>query len=753
MSTTTHPNATPVVLPTLHGSDIEQLIHASHWDPFGVLGPHVVDADGRSHLAIRAMLPDAAKAWVVDLSGGEPGTPIPMNRLHAEGLFELVIPDRSTAMPYRLAVENGDGHRWQLVDAYRFGQVLSDFDVYLLGEGNHLRSYEKLGAHIREIDGIRGVHFAVWAPNAQRVSVVGNFNHWDGRRHPMRNLGPTGLWEIFIPDLQPGEVYKYEIRSRYNNYLVSKADPYGFYAERRPQTASIVWDVDQFRWNDAEWMGRRTRNQGLDAPVSVYEVHLGSWKRRAEQQGEYLSYAELAEQLAHYVTEMGFTHVELLPISEHPFDGSWGYQPVGLYAPTSRFGSPDDFAQFVDTMHRHGIGVIIDWVPAHFPRDQHGLGYFDGTHLYEHEDPRLGEHRDWGTKIYNFGRSEVRNYLLANALFWLDKYHIDGLRVDAVASMLYLDYSRNPGEWVPNAFGGNENLEAIDFLKKFNEAAHAQFPGVLTIAEESTAFPGVSRPTYVGGLGFSLKWNMGWMNDTLRYIAKDPVYRKYEHGVLTFSLVYAFSENFMLPLSHDEVVHGKRSLIDKMPGDMWQKVANLRLLLSYQWTHPGKKLLFMGGEFGQWREWNESESLDWHLLQWADHQGLQRMVADLNRIYRAEGALHEIDFDWQGFDWLELHDWENSVLAFLRKGKQPGDELVVVCNFTPCLRENYRIGVPRGGGYREVFNSDSSLYGGSNAGNSGYLEAIPEHHAGRPCFLNLTLPPLAVVILKPEHTA
>jgi 1,4-alpha-glucan branching enzyme len=750
MSTTTSPTTAPSRSATIHLSDIEHLIRADHWDPFGVLGPHSAGENGRAAIAIRTFAPDARKAWVVDLAEGEPGRRVEMERIHPAGLFELVLPGRSTAPPYRLAVENEAGHSWQYVDPYRFGQVLSDFDIYLLGEGNHLRSYEKLGAHIREIDGIRGVHFAVWAPNARRVSVVGDFNHWDGRRHPMRNLGPTGLWEIFIPDLQPGEVYKYEVKSRYNDYLVSKADPYGFYAEQRPQTASIVWDIDQFRWDDGEWMASREHRQALDAPISVYEVHLGSWRRSAEGNG-YVSYRDLAEQLASYVTEMGFTHVELLPINEHPFDGSWGYQPVGLYAPTSRFGSPDEFAIFVDTMHRHGIGVIVDWVPAHFPRDLHGLGYFDGTHLYEHEDPRLGEHRDWGTKIYNFGRAEVRNYLLANALFWLDKYHIDGLRVDAVASMLYLDYSRNPGEWVPNAFGGNENLEAIDFLKKFNEAAHAQFPGVLTIAEESTAFPGVSRPTYIGGLGFSLKWNMGWMNDTLRYFSKDPVYRKYEHGSLTFSLVYAFTENFMLPLSHDEVVHGKRALLDKMPGDMWQRVANLRLLLSYQWTHPGKKLLFMGGEFGQWREWNESQSLDWHLLQWPDHQGLQRMVADLNRIYRSEPALHQVDFEWQGFDWLELHDWENSVLAFLRKGKNPGDEVVVVCNFTPCLRENYRIGVPHGGGYRELFNSDASIYGGSNAGNAGYLESIPEHHAGRPYHLNLTLPPLGVILLKAQH--
>ena len=735
--------------PTIHPSDIDHLVHSNHADPFRVLGPHPVG--GGSAVSIRAFLPQAKRAWVVDLTDGEPGRRVEMDRLHPDGVFEWLDPDRDATPPYRLALENHEGHSWDFVDPYRFGQVLSDFDIYLLGEGNHLRSYDKLGAHVRNVDGIRGVHFALWAPNAHRVSVVGNFNHWDGRRHPMRNLGPTGLWELFVPDLQPGEVYKYEIKSRHHGYMVSKSDPYGTFAERRPQTASIVWDVDQHRWNDAEWMADRPNRQGLDAPVAVYEVHLGSWKRKIEDGGGYLTYADLAEQLAAYVRDLGFTHVELLPINEHPFDGSWGYQPVGLYAPTSRFGSPEDFATFVDTMHQNGIGVIIDWVPAHFPRDVHGLGFFDGTHLYEHEDPRLGEHRDWGTKIYNFGRAEVRNYLLANALFWLDKYHIDGLRVDAVASMLYLDYSREPGEWVPNVFGGNENLEAIEFLKKFNENCHAQFPGVLTIAEESTAFPGVSRPTYLGGLGFSLKWNMGWMNDTLRFFGKDPVYRKYDHGMLTFSLVYAFTENFMLPLSHDEVVHGKHALIDKMPGDIWQKAANLRLLLSYQWTHPGKKLLFMGGEFAQWKEWNEAVSLDWHLLQWPEHSGMQKMVADLNRVYRTEPALHQVDFDWQGFDWLELHDWENSVLAFVRRGKDPSDELVVACNFTPCPRYDYRIGVPRGGGYRELFNSDAGGYGGSNLGNSGFVEAVPDHHAGRPYHLNLTLPPLAVVILKPDR--
>ena len=492
--------------------------------------------------------------------------------------------------------------------------MLTDFDLHLLGEGTHFRNYERLGAHIVTHGGIRGVNFAVWAPNAQRVSVVGDFNHWDGRRHPMGNRGATGIWELFIPDLVQGEVYKFEIKSRHQGYLIQKTDPYGFAAELRPKTASIVWDVNHFTWGDQEWMATRAERQALDKPIAVYEVHLGSWKRSVEHGGGFLNYRELADQLVAHLDHTHFTHIELLPITEHPFDGSWGYQPVGYFAPTSRYGTPDDFAYFVDTMHRHGYGVLLDWVPAHFPNDAHGLGYFDGSHLYEHSDPRLGEHRDWGTKIFNYGRAEVRNFLFGNALFWLDRYHIDGLRVDAVASMLYLDYSRQPGEWLPNVFGGNENLEAIDFLKRLNELCHREHPGVLTSAEESTSWSGVSRPTYLGGLGFSLKWNMGWMNDTLRYFSKDPVYRKYEHGSLTFSMIYAFTENFILPLSHDEVVHGKGSLLDKMPGDLWQKAANLRLLYGYMYGHPGKKLLFMGCEFAQWREWSHDESLDWHLL-------------------------------------------------------------------------------------------------------------------------------------------
>jgi 1,4-alpha-glucan branching enzyme len=745
MATTT---LNPTVTSTVDPADVDRIIHSYHWDPFSVLGQHPVTVQGRSSRAIRAFLPEAKTAWVVDLAFGEPGRRVEMNRIHPDGLFEHVFLDRSNHFPYRLAVQNHEGYEWEFEDPYRFTPYLSDFDLHLHAEGNHLHSYDKLGAHITTHEGVRGVHFAVWAPNALRVSVIGDFNRWDGRRHPMRNRGTSGVWELFIPGLVQGEVYKFEIKSRYNGYLVEKSDPYGFAAELRPKTASVIWDLSTFEWHDQDWIANRTKTQALDAPISIFEVHLGSWKRKVEEGNAFLGYRELADQLVEYLDGLGFTHIELLPITEHPFDGSWGYQTVGYFSPTSRFGTPNDFAYFVDKLHRHGYGVILDWVPAHFPRDEHGLAFFDGTHLYEHDDPRLGEHADWGTKIFNYGRPEVRNFLISNALFWLDKYHIDGFRVDAVASMLYLDYSREPGQWVPNRFGGNENLEAIDFLKRWNELCHLHHPGVLTIAEESTAFGGVSRPTYLGGLGFSLKWNMGWMNDTLVYMCKDPVYRKYHHNMLTFSLIYAFTENFILPLSHDEVVHGKGSLLDKMPGDLWQKFANLRLLFAYMWGHPGKKLLFMGGEIGQWREWKHDESLDWHLMQWESHQGLQRMMMDLNRMYKNEPALHQVDFDWHGFEWLELHDWENCVLAFLRKARNPDDQIVVVCNFTPVPRHDYRIGVPRPGFYREIFNTDSGIYGGSNVGNYGGVWAWEHGHAGRPYCLNLTLPPLGVVFFK-----
>jgi 1,4-alpha-glucan branching enzyme len=627
---------------------------------------------------------------------------------------------------------------------------LTDYDLYLLGEGNHYRIYDKLGAHVLEQDGVVGTHFAVWAPNARRVSVIGEFNGWRADVHLLQSRGSSGVWEGFVPRVGPGALYKYAITSQYSAYRVDKADPCGFAAEIRPQTASKVWHLTGYAWHDGEWMSERHRVNRLDAPVSIYEVHLGSWRRGAEQGNGWLNYRELAPLLAEYAQQMGYTHVEFLPVSEHPFDGSWGYQAVGYFAPTSRFGTPADFMFLIDTMHQHGIGVILDWVPAHFPRDEHGLAYFDGTHLYEHSDPRKGEQRDWGTFIFNYGRHEVSSFLISNALFWLDKYHVDGLRVDAVASMLYLDYSREEGGWIPNAFGGRENLEAIAFLRRLNEQIYHEFPDVVTIAEESTAWPMVSRPTYLGGLGFGLKWDMGWMHDTLAYMSLDPVYRKYHHDRLTFRAQYAFTENFTLPLSHDEVVYGKQSLLSKMPGDDWQKFANLRLLLGYMYAQPGKKLLFMGGEFGQWREWNHDTGLDWHLLEEPLHRGLQRWVRDLNTSYRGEGAFHQLDCAPAGFEWIDCHDSEGSVLCFLRRGTMADDLLLVACNFTPVPRHDYRIGVPREGRWQEILNSDAPLYGGSGQGNLGAVDAEPTPRHGRAHQLSLNLPPLAMVVFKPE---
>jgi len=631
---------------------------------------------------------------------------------------------------------------------YQFPQILTEFDLHLIGEGTHYKNYEKLGAHVREVKGVNGVHFAVWAPNAEAVSVIGDFNKWDGNSHKMRMLGSSGIWEIFIPGLSEGEIYKFNIKSK-SGEVLEKADPYAFSSEIRPKSASIVYDIDKYTWNDAKWLSEREHHNALDAPISMYEVHLGSWMRVPEDGNRYLTYRELAKKLAEYVKEMGYTHVQLMPVTEYPLDASWGYQTIGYFAPTSRFGKPEEFMYFVDYMHQNGIGIILDWVPAHFPKDGHGLARFDGTCLYEHADPRKGEHQDWGTLIFNYGRNEVRNFLLSNALFWLDKYHIDGLRVDAVASMIYLDYSRQSGEWIPNQYGGNENLEAIDFLKRFNEVVHSTHPGVLTIAEESTAWTGVSRPTYLGGLGFSLKWNMGWMNDTLRYFSKDPIHRKYEHDNLTFSLLYAFTENFILVLSHDEVVHGKRSLLDKMPGDIPQRFANLRALYGYMYGHPGKKLLFMGGEIGQWWEWNHDESVHWHLLQHESHQGLQRYVRDLNRLYQSEPALYEVDFDYHGFEWIDFRDAEGSIISFVRRGKDPENFLVFVYNFTPVARMGYRVGVPKGGFYKEVMNSDSWSYWGGNMGNFGGIWANEMPWHGRAASLSLTIPPLSMVVMKP----
>ncbi|HPI02230.1 MAG TPA: 1,4-alpha-glucan branching protein GlgB [Candidatus Goldiibacteriota bacterium] len=624
----------------------------------------------------------------------------------------------------------------------------TEHDVYLYKEGNHFRLYEKMGSHVRTVNGETGVSFAVWAPNAKHVSVIGNFNGWDSTQHPLTmRWDNSGIWEGFIPGIGKGEIYKYHIVSHHNDYRADKGDPFGLSWEIAPKTASVIWDTD-YEWSDDEWMKNRHKNNGLNSPMSIYEVHLGSWRKTGDG-AESLGYKETAHQLADYCKYMGFTHVELMPVMEHPFFGSWGYQVVGFYAPTSRYGTPQDFMYFVEYMHKNGIGVILDWVPSHFPSDEYGLMYFDGTHLYEHADPRQGFHPDWGSAIFNYGRHEVKNFLISNALFWLDKYHVDGLRVDAVASMLYLDYSRKEGEWIPNKFGGRENIEAIDFLKKFNETVYKEYPDVQTIAEESTSWPMVTRPLYSGGLGFGFKWNMGWMNDTLSYFSKDPVYRKWHQNSLTFSMMYAFTENFMLPLSHDEVVHMKGSLIRKMPGDDWQKFANLRALLSYMWFHPGKKMLFMGDEFGQWEEWNVNVSLNWNAAGYYNHDGVKKMVKRLNELYVSEPALNKHEHDWTGFQWLDCGNYEDSVLSFVRKNELfIDDSIVVICNLTPVLRSNYIVGVPDGGFWEEIFNSDSHEYWGSNQGNMGGVHSQDMPWNGMGKSLSVTLPPLGVVAFK-----
>jgi len=740
-------------------AQIEAVLAARHADPFAFLGPHPVSGNW----SVRFFLPWAAEACIslkppaVEGATVAPAKLTDAVKLRPEGFFEAIWPSNQSAAPaprsYKIQGRTHSGDSFEIYDPYSFPVVLSEFDLHLMGEGRHYDTYEKLGGHVITLEGVRGVHFAVWAPSAKRVSVVGDFNDWDGRVHPMRARGSSGVWEMFIPERNEGAIYKYEIVGPSGNILPLKADPYAFRSELRPNTGSVVASLDHHKWQDADWLASRAQKNWFESPISVYEVHLGSWRRVPEDHQRWLSYRELADQLIPYAKDLGYTHIELLPIMEHPFDGSWGYQTLGYFAATSRYGTPAEFMEFVDRCHQAGIGVLLDWTPAHFPRDTHGLAQFDGTHLYEHSDPRQGAHPDWGTLVYNYGRNEVQNYLISNALFWLDKYHIDGLRVDAVASMLYLDYSRKPGEWVPNQFGGRENLHAIDFLKRMNEVTHGKFPGVLTIAEESTSWPAVSRPTYLGGLGFSFKWNMGWMNDTLNYFSHDPVHRKYEHNKLTFSLLYAFTENFLLPFSHDEVVHGKNSLLHKMPGDGWQQFANLRLLYGYQYAHPGKKLLFMGQEFAQRHEWSEAGSLDWHLLQWDPHRGVQKLVSDLNHLYAAEPALHQVDHDWRGFEWIDANDADNSVLTFIRRGKNPEDLIVAVINATPVVREGYRLGVPNPGFYREIMNTDAAHYGGSNVGNKGGQQAAEHPAQGRPHSLVLTLPPLAAVLLKwvPSH--
>jgi 1,4-alpha-glucan branching enzyme len=716
----------------------EALAGARHSDPFSVLGPHR-EADG---VVIRTYQPSAER---VDVLHG--GGPTAMER-HASGVFEGAFRGAHDIFDYRLRVIYPGGHAVEIDDAYRYGRVITEYDIYLFSQGKHTRIYDKLGAHPMRIGDADGVHFAVWAPNAERVSVVGDFNGWDGRLHPMRSLGASGVWEIFLPGARVGQHYKFEIRSSQHGELLLKSDPYGLRFEMPPLSAAIVARPD-FAWDDAQWfVDRAGCNAWFARPVAIYEVHLGSWARVPEDAGRWLTYRELADRLIPYVKEMGFTHIELMPVMEHPFYGSWGYQVTGFFAPSARFGAPEDFKAFVNACHQAGIGVILDWVPGHFPKDAHALARFDGTSLYEHADPRQGEHRDWGTLIFNYGRNEVRNFLLANARFWLEEYHIDGLRVDAVASMLYLDYSRGD-QWVPNKFGGRENLEAIDFLRELNALTHGEHPGSITVAEESTAFPSVSRPTYLGGLGFTYKWNMGWMNDTLEYVEQDPIYRRYHQRLLTFSLLYAFSENFILPFSHDEVVHMKGSMWAKIPGDAWQKAATLRTLYGYMYAHPGKKLMFMGAEFGQEREWNHDHSLDWHLLQDPLHEGVRRFMQDLNRLYRREAALHQCDFEPSGFQWIDCNDSDNSVVSLIRRATDPADFLVAIFNFTPVPREGYVVGVPREGGYDEVLNSDAAAYGGGNVGNGGlvFTEPVPSH--GHAQSLRLTLPPLGCLLLKP----
>ena len=718
--------------------EIEAIAGGYHGDAFRILGPHSVrKKGGQARWEVRAFLPQAESAEVVTATER-----IQMERQHPHGFYCATL--TGTPQEYRIEIRTFDGRTLKIDDPYRFGPQLSDSDLYLHTEGTLHEAWHTLGAHLVTVNGVTGVRFAVWAPNAISVTVAGEFNDWDIRRHPMRWRN-GGVWELFIPGLGEGTSYKYNVRSRFGGYQQLKADPFAFYCETPPKSASVVWNAEKYQWKDQEWMEARAKSDILKSPVSIYEVHLESWLRGPH--GQFLTYREMAVQLVQYVKQMDYTHVELLPIMEYPFSGSWGYQVISYFAPTSRFGTPDDFQYFIDSCHQAGVGVIVDWVPAHFPKDAHGLVFFDGTALYEHADPRKGEQLDWGTLVFNYGRNEVRTFLISNALFWLKQYHIDGLRVDAVASMLYLDYSRKPGEWVPNQYGGNENLEAIDFLRRFNEVAHS-VPGAFTVAEESTAFPGVSRPVYLNGLGFTMKWNMGWMHDMLAYFESDPIYRKYKHNNITFSLLYAFSENFVLPISHDEVVYGKKSLINKMPGDEWRQFANVRAFMAFMWAHPGKKLMFMGQEIGQREEWNHDSGLRWELLEFEPHRKLQSLARELNRLYRDLPALYQVDFSFKGFEWVDFHDWENSIISFLRYAEDRADYVLFACNFTPVLRTAYEIGVPEEGFYQEILNTDSELFGGSNAGNGGLVSSRPKAMHDRPHSISVTLPPLAVVAFR-----
>jgi 1,4-alpha-glucan branching enzyme len=734
----------PFEVAGLPPDELNAFLSGTHSDPFRILGPHRQKGD----LVVRVFRPDAKKVEIV-LDQPASAEATAAEKIHREGFFQATIPNATRDLDYRIRVTGHHGSEQTTRDAYQYGPIMGEVDLHLFAEGQHWQIYEKFGAHLREIGGECGVYFAVWAPNAQRVSVVGDFNNWDGRVNPMRRLLGAGVWELFLPGITEGAHYKFEIRTQ-TGALLLKSDPFAFFSQHGTSTASLVYNLERYKWSDGDWIESRRKKDWPRSPISIYEVHLGSWQRKTGEENRQLSYLELAETLLPYVLEMGYTHIELMPIAEHPFEGSWGYQVTQYFAPTSRFGTPDECRHFIDKCHQAGIGVIMDWVPAHFPKDAHALAEFDGTDLYEHMDPRQGEHQDWGTLIFNFGRNEVRNFLIGNALFWLDKYHIDGLRVDAVASMLYLDYSRKEGQWIPNVFGGRENLDAIYFLKRCNEVCYEKFPGIMTIAEESTAWPGVSRPTYLGGLGFGFKWNMGWMHDFLQYMSLDPIFRRFHHNNITFSLLYAFQENFILVLSHDEVVHGKRSLISKMPGDEWQKFANLRMFYAWMYGQPGKKLLFMGGEFGQWHEWNHDTSLDWHLLGQPKHDGLRRLVQHLNYIYKSEPALWQQDDSFEGFEWIDFHDADNSVVSFIRKSRD-GEKVVFVVNATPIVRPDYRLGVPAAGFYREIINTDAETYGGGNVGNYGGVQSEGHQWMGREQSILIQLPPLATVAFKLER--
>ena len=724
--------------------DIFHIVNGEHSDPHTVLGMHEMEEDGRKAVVVRAFLPDAAGITVIDYANKR--KKYPMERLHADGFFEVTIADREEWFRYQLEYTDADGNTWRSYDPYSFSPTLSEFDRHLFGAGTHYEIYEKMGGRLMTHEGARGAAFSVWAPNAKAVSVIGDFNNWDARRSPMRRLGESGIWELFLPAAAEGDKYKFHV-TQCDGRVVDKTDPYGVYAEVRPNNASVLYPLKRYKWKDRRWMTARRKYDFRAAPMNIYEVHLGSWKRA--EGNRFLSYTELAEQLIPYVKEMGYTHIEMLPVEEHPFDGSWGYQVTGYYAPTSRYGSPDEFKQFVDACHQNGISVILDWVPAHFPKDDFALARFDGTALYEHQDPRLGEHIQWGTYIFNYGRKEVANFLLANALYWMDIFHIDGLRVDAVASLLRLDFCKEEGQWLPNVYGGSENLEANEFLKHMNSVIAEREPGALMIAEDSTAWPGVTKKVDEGGLGFSLKWNMGWMNDFLSYIKLDPIYRKYHQNKLTFGMAYHYAENFVLVLSHDEVVHTKSSMIGKMPGDVWQSFANLRLSYGFMMGHPGKKLLFMGGEFAQYSEWSEARSLDWHLLQYADHQEMQAYVKELNHLYTEEPAFWAEDFDPNGFQWIECDDAESSIVSFVRRSREK--ELVFLCNFTPVVHRGFSLGVPQEGVYHERLNSDAARFGGSDVINAVPLQSKAEPAGRCPFRVELDVPPLGMVILEREQ--